>query len=112
MKKLSFVFAVAVVVLSTINSLALADDDIISAIIRGTMTYREYSGITSEPIIPLGSKRDIVKVDFEKLELKLYEGTYWIFDGKKKIRISTKGLIFWPLTRGTYVLYTKPPAIS
>lgn len=111
MKKLFFVFAVAGFVLSTINSSALADDDIISAIISGTMTYKEYHKAVSEPIIPPGSKREILRVDIEKVELKLYSGVYWIFDGEKKIRVSTEGLIFLPLTRGVYVLYTKPPAI-
>jgi hypothetical protein len=110
MKKLFVIFAVAVFVLFASSNPVLADDDdIISAIIAGTLTYKEYHPFISEPEIPMGSKRQAIRVDVEEAELPLYEGDYWLFDGKKIIRISTKGLIFWPLARGVYVLYTKPP---
>lgn len=111
MKKLLFALLAAVLVLSTINSSALADDDIISAIIEGRIICYEYSGIISEPIIPRNYKKEVISVGPGQ-ELMLYPGTYWLARKEKKfpiLIIIVSGLTLFPLEPGDYVLRTKPP---
>jgi hypothetical protein len=119
MKKVFLVFAVAVVVLFMVNSLALANDSNIPAAIKGIgdirpLTDEECQKITSGSMIPPGAKRDIIEITNE--ELMLPPGVYWIFGGEKKFQaLCLESTTFISLPGGVYTIYTAPqksPAIE
>lgn len=117
MKKVFLVFA-AILVLFTVNSPALADDDDIPSAIRGVNNIRllktdsecrKIGGL----MLPSDAERNVLEVDIVKVALKLPPGAYWLFGKGEDFQIITlRGLGFLSISRGFYVLYYKAPEES